>query len=293
LARLREQLADPQQPLKERRRALAILKRVGDRQSSNVYLKLLDVPELRTEAMTLLAATGDPAGASELIQRLPAWNAAERDAAINTLTSRVNYAVPFLKQIAAGKLDKQLLSALYVRRMSDLANPDIDALLEKVWGKVGATDESTKALIAKLRKTYTTAPLWAFDAHDGAKIFTKNCATCHPTDGTTPLGPNLKGTAKNGLDYFLENIVDPNAVVGETFRTTLIETKSGTIVSGLLDTETETAVVLRTAEKTITVPKAEIENRRLAHQSLMPTGLLDKLSETEVIELLKFLTEKL
>src|SRR5690606_33134998 len=60
LARLREQLANSSNSLDERRRALAILKRVGDKQSSSVYITLLEVPELRTEALSLLAATGDP-----------------------------------------------------------------------------------------------------------------------------------------------------------------------------------------------------------------------------------------
>ena len=107
-----------------------------------------------------------------------------------------------------------------------------------------------------------------------------------------PLGPSLAGSWRHGLNYFLDNIVDPNAVVGENFRTTLITTTSGTVISGLLESETETAVILRTAEKQITVPKNEIEERKLIDQSIMPTGLLDKLSEIETIELLKYLTEQ-
>jgi len=73
----------------------------------------------------------------------------------------------------------------------------------------------------------------------------------------------------------------------------LIVTKQGTVASGMLDTETDSTIVLRTADKTITVQKNDVEERRLANQSIMPTGLLDKLSETELIELLKFLTEKM
>jgi hypothetical protein len=59
----------------------------------------------------------------------------------------------------------------------------------------------------------------------------------------------------------------------------------------MLDSETETAVVLRTADQTVTVPKRDIEDRRLVQQSIMPTGLLDNLPEIEMIELLKFLTQ--
>ena len=122
-------------------------------------------------------------------------------------------------------------------------------------------------------------------------MYDRTCAACHPLDGSsTPLGPSLAGSWRNGIDYFIENIVDPNSVVGEGFRTTVIVTSSGTIVSGLLDSETESAVVIRTAEKQVAVPKEEIETRQLSDQSIMPGGLLDTLSEVETIELLKFLT---
>jgi hypothetical protein len=42
----------------------------------------------------------------------------------------------------------------------------------------------------------------------------------------------------------------------------------------------------------VSLAKADIDERRLVDQSLMPTGLLEKLSEAEVIELLKFLLQK-
>jgi hypothetical protein len=57
----------------------------------------------------------------------------------------------------------------------------------------------------------------------------------------------------------------------------------------MLDSETDSAVVIRTAEKKIVVPKSEIEERRLSNDSIMPTGLLDRLTDVERIELLLFL----
>ena len=48
----------------------------------------------------------------------------------------------------------------------------------------------------------------------------------------------------------------------------------------------ERTMELATANVTL---KKEIAERKLSEQSLMPTGLLDKMFEIEVIELLKFL----
>jgi putative heme-binding domain-containing protein len=174
--------------------------------------------------------------------------------------------------------------------MSNLRHNEVNRHLEKVWGKISESSSDSAATIERLKKAYTTSPLWAFDHRRGRQVYERTCANCHPLDGSsTPLGPSLAGSWRNGIDYFLENVVDPNAVVGESFRTTLVVNDSGVVVSGLLDSETDTAVVIRTAEKKIAVPKAEIEERRLSAQSIMPTGLLDSLTDVEKIELLKFL----
>ena len=195
-----------------------------------------------------------------------------------------------LQAVDGGTFDKKHLSSLQIRQMNNLRNKEVNQYLEKVWGKVGDSSSDLAAAIERLKKAYTTAPLWAYDHRRGRQVYERTCANCHPLDGsTTPLGPSLAGSWRNGVDYFIENIVDPNAVVGENFRTTLIVNDSGVVVSGLLDSETDSAVVIRTAEKKIAVPKAEIEERRLSNESIMPTGLLDNLSDVEKIELLLFL----
>ena len=40
------------------------------------------------------------------------------------------------------------------------------------------------------------------------------------------LGPDLAGSWRNGLDYFLENIIDPNAVVGDNFQLHVLTKKT-------------------------------------------------------------------
>jgi putative membrane-bound dehydrogenase-like protein len=290
LANLRRLLTNEGAAVDERRYALAILNRVGDREAIAIYPRLLENPALRPQVIPLLARSSDVAIAKGLLQSFPTFTPEEKSATLGVLTSRREFALELLRAVDENKFDRKELSALQIRQMHDLGDAQLTKLLEKVWGKIGVSSEDARKLIAKIKKTYTTAPLWAYDDRRGQQIYQKTCAACHPLDGTSvPLGPGLKGSWRNGLDYFLENIVDPNAVVGENYRVTVIVTESGQIVTGLLDSESAGAVVLRTAEKTISIPKKEIAERKLADQSLMPTGLLDKMSEIEVIELLKFL----
>ncbi|MBI3758291.1 MAG: dehydrogenase, partial [Deltaproteobacteria bacterium] len=121
--------------------------------------------------------------------------------------------------------------------------------------------------------------------------FQKLCAPCHVMRGEgTRLGPELTGAGKNGIRYFLQNIIDPNAVIGADFQMTTLETKKGDVVSGLVVNETADAILLRTTADQIAIAKADIAQRKLSELSLMPEGLLDALNDREQIELLKFLT---
>lgn len=293
LGQLRSALSSQEQPANARRNALVLLSRVGDRESVQLYPELLKSNELRKTLLPMLGRSSDPTIAAALLKLMPTFSEDDKAAALSVLTSRAEFAKQLLDAIQAKSLDKKELSALQVRQMASLGNAELTKQLEKVWGKIGVSSEDAKKQIAKLRNTYTTAPLWAYSAARGEQVYKKNCATCHPRDGSSvPLGPGLKGSWRNGLDYFLENTIDPNAVVGENYRLTNVITKSGQVVSGLLDSESDSALVLRTAEKTVSIDKSDIDERKLVDQSLMPTGLLDKLSEAEVIELLNYLLQR-
>ena len=127
----------------------------------------------------------------------------------------------------------------------------------------------------------------------GRAVFERACASCHATDATATagkLGPNLNGTWRNGLEYFLENIIDPNAVVGTDFQLNLVTKRDGSVIAGMIEKESDTALLVRTMTETVNVPKADIKTREVTTQSLMPAGLLEALQPREAVELLLFLT---
>jgi putative heme-binding domain-containing protein len=227
------------------------------------------------------------------MQRFEQLNPEERSAALSTMTSRTQLALPLLHAVQSGKFDRKFLSALQVRQMRNLHDKEVDQLLDEGWGKLNESSEAMKATIAHLKQAYTSAPLWAFDAKNGHDTFNQICAVCHALNGVGgKLGPDLAGSWHNGPDYFLENIVDPNAVVGENYQLHIITKKDGTVVTGLLDQESATAITLRTTTEPVIVAKADVKEHQKLAQSLMPPGLLESMPERKAIELLKFLTSK-
>lgn len=259
-------------------------------------MTLLDDAALRSAVIPLLANAADStasAVAAGLMRRFEAFNGADRTAALATLTSKPALALALLRAVEAGQFEKKNLTALHARQLRNLRQPDVTQALDRVWGRTAETSADAKAAIARVRDLYRDAPLWSYDVKAGRQVYERLCASCHAVDSTVTtgkLGPNLNGTWRNGLEYFLENIIDPNAVVGTDFQLNLVTKRDGTVVSGMIEKESDTAIVVRTMTESVNVPKTEIGAREVTPQSLMPAGLLEALPPREAVELLLFLT---
>lgn len=288
---LRTALGDPTQPVDQRKHAFAVLSRAQDAASLPTFLSLLDDPAFRRSAIQLLARFDSPEIAPALLQRYARLDAADRAAILDALTRRPAYAVALLDAVAAGSVPRDQLSSLHMRQLSELRNPEVDRRITATWGRLQTSPAETLARMATLQRTFDEAPLWAYDGRAGRQHFQKLCASCHVLgpDGNR-LGPELTGAGRNGIRYFLENVMDPDAVIGTDFQLTTVETKSGDLVSGLLLQETGSALTLRTPTEQRVVSKSDISRRELSDKSLMPSGLLESLNPREQLELLKYLT---
>lgn len=293
LAEMRAVLADASKSLPQRRAAFDLLKRTGDTEATPIFAKLLDEPAFTAAVIPLLSRSSDPQTAAALMQRFEKLDAAIRGVVLGVLTSRAELAKPLMEAVKAGAFDKAHLTALQIRQMRNLNHTEINTLLDATWGKVNESSAAAKAGIAKLKKAYESAPLWAFNAKSGEQTFQQLCAVCHAMNGVGgKLGPDLAGSWRNGLDYFLENIIDPNAVVGDNFQLHVLTKKDGSVVSGIVEQETDTAITARTVTESVVIAKADLKDRQKTPVSLMPAGLLEALPERKAIELLKYLLSK-
>src|SRR5262249_11782419 len=127
----------------------------------------------------------------------------DRSAALNALTSRAALALPLLDAVAEGRLQRDQLTAFYVRQLLELKNTEVDKRVTATWGKIQQSPAEKQNQIARLEKVFNEAPLWAYDARAGHQHFLKICATCHVSHGEgTRVGPELTGAGKNGIRYF-------------------------------------------------------------------------------------------
>ena len=104
------------------------------------------------------------------------------------------------------------------------------------------------------------------------------------------IGPDLPGNFTD-VDYLLQNILDPNAVIGRDFQQTFITTKDGGMLVGVVTQEDDSSVTLKTLAAPVVVPKDTIAKRELSPNSMMPVGLLNTLEEPEVRDLFLYLRQ--
>lgn len=271
-------------------KALRMLSSDPSAENLPLYLKLLSRPDMAAQVIPLLTRFNEPSVTDQLLKQLPEWKGAENSAAMESLCSRVTSANLVLDRIAEGKLPKSVLTAYYARQMASLGNEALKARLEKEWGRLGNSSAELKAEISKLAGAYKAAPLWAYDDGAGAAHFKKLCAQCHlPNAQSEALAPKLAGSGAKGVEYVVENVLDPNAVIGRDYQSRIIVTSEGRVLTGLVEKETDTSLTLRLLNDSVTLAKSEIEESKISPNSFMPEGLLKTLNEREKIELLKYL----
>ena len=110
------------------------------------------------------------------------------------------------------------------------------------------------------------------------------------------LGPDLAtlGKTSQGPDL-VEAILEPSKTIRKGYETVTVVTKDGKTSTGRLIEERPDALVLREAApegKSITIARAEIEERNDKGPSLMPAGLVNQLgSRQDFLDLVRYLIE--
>jgi putative heme-binding domain-containing protein len=133
----------------------------------------------------------------------------------------------------------------------------------------------------------------------GKQMFTVGtCIACHKLDNVgVEFGPDLtKLDPKLKPVDILKDIVEPSFRINEKYQSYVFELKSGKQLTGIILAETADAVKiienpLAKAEPLILKP-SDIESRQKSPISMMPKGLLDKLTREEILDLIAYIASR-
>ena len=281
---------DGKADLASRKAALQTLVTTRPDDLKQVCEKLLGTRFLNPIAARGLALFDEPAVAAKLVEAYKKFHQSERAQLLAVLTSRPSFAKALLTAIAEQKIPRDVLSASDARQIHNFNDPALGELLTKTWGEFRDSPAEKKELAAKLKQQLTTTALASADRSRGRELFNKTCAACHKLFGEgTPVGPDLTGANRTNIDYLLENIVDPSAVVSADFRLQILVLLDGRIFSGLVTAQTDRTLTLRTATESVTIDRKDIEEQRSAPLSLMPDNQLQPMTDEQLRDLFAYL----
>ncbi len=287
---LRTLAADGKADTAARQAALDALLRARSPDLARLLQELCADPALRPAAIRGLAQFDDPETATVILRGYPNWSVEIRRDALNTLASRVAYARPLLNSVAAGSVPKADLTADLVRQLRNLKDEDLRRQLTQIWGVMQDPSPDMNAEIERVKRQYWAGGSQPGDATRGRAVFNQICAQCHHLfDTGGQVGPDITGANRGDLDYLLQNILFPNAVIPNEYRQTILETKDNRVLTGIVKSAEGPAYVLQTANELVTVPKGEVAKVEQLETSMMPEGLLAGLEPQAMRDLLYYL----
>jgi putative membrane-bound dehydrogenase-like protein len=274
-------------------RELAAL-RAADKETVANLLDLLTPrtpPDLAIGLLGALQASEVPDSGRLIVDRLTELTPAARAAAFGLLLARPEWTRALLDTAAQGKVSLAELPLDQKQSLVEHPNPGIRRRARDLLSRGGAlpNPDRQKVLDDLLPITKVKG-----DAGAGKVVFQKTCSKCHVHGGEgTRIGPDLTGMAVHPKEHLLTDIIDPSRSVENNFRAYTVMTAAGRLVTGLLASESKTAIELFDAEgKKQTILRSDIEKLVPSNKSLMPDGFEKQLSHKELTDLLEFLTER-
>jgi quinoprotein glucose dehydrogenase len=207
--------------------------------------------------------------------------------------------------LTLGKLPLQYsgqpLNELLTKMGSGSLSRDLYLELGEAIDSSGSTDLKAKygAIIGKISPDEIIASyagsLTGGDVNRGRNIFFRNqqaqCMKCHAYDDRGGnAGPRLNGVAlRLAREQLLESLISPSARLAPGFGMVSIEKKDGKIISGILQEDTKTTVVLKLGDQ----PNQVIPKDQIAKRNNSPSSMPDMksiLSKREIRDVVAFLS---
>ncbi|REA57617.1 dehydrogenase [Dyadobacter luteus] len=247
---------------------------------------LLGTAALRFDAIRAIAGYDQESLGKLLLEKYPEFNEREKAEVIQTLASRPKYGWLLTQAIAKKTIAKKEVPTYVARQLRRV----VGSGFVEVWGPIDHVSFDEKAY-TKYKKLLTDQAVAGASTVSGKLIFSNTCGPCHKMYGEGGIiGPDLTGSNRANLDYLLGNILDPSGEIQDDYKMVVVTTRDGRTYVGNVAKETERQLTLRiVGQDAVLINKSDIQTREVTPTSMMPSGLLEALSDKEITELVAFL----
>jgi putative heme-binding domain-containing protein len=275
-------------PLEQRRRALQNLSNRRQPELEPKLPQLLETDGLRRDVIRAMAAYDSEVHAQTLMERYDQFSEDDRLEVVQTLASRPKSGWRLTQAIKSGAVPRRDVPAYIARQLRRVVG---NGFVE-VWGPIDGVSQDNEQVFARYQDLLTDEALASADPSRGRDVFKRTCGACHTMFGDGgKIGPDITGANRGNLNYLLDNVLTPSAVIQDAYKMQIVLTDDGRTFSGILAGETDRQLQLRVANQPepVLIPKSQIEAREIAAVSMMPNGLLTNLPDAEVLDLVAYL----
>jgi uncharacterized protein len=248
-------------------------------------------PDLAAGLLEAIGQSEAADGGAAIVENIRTLTPQSRTAVIRLLIARSTWTPALLESLDSGAVQLGELSLDQKQALASHPERKIAEAAKKLLARGGGLPNADrqKVLDELMPLTELTG-----DAVAGKVVFEKQCIKCHTHSGKgTKIGPDLTGMAVHPKAELLVHILDPSRSVEGNYRVYTIAMDDGRILTGLLASESRTAIEIVDAEaKRHTLVRDEIEELVGSPKSLMPEGFEKQATKEELTDLLEFLTQR-
>jgi putative heme-binding domain-containing protein len=249
-------------------------------------LEFLLETELQVDAIRAYSFFDYPQAPTELLSAYSKFNTEAKRVTVDTLASRLSYAKELLGALKDGKIEKSDIPTYTARSLQSI----LGSSFVKAYGKVSEVGEGKDRMIAKYRQKILAADFAKADVSQGRVVYQQVCGACHIMYGEGgKIGPELTGSNRANLDYFLLNVLAPSYDVPEGYRMVTVTSRDGQVFVGNVVEEDASKVVLNMVGQKTVVAKSDIKSRQTSRVSMMPEGLLNPLQDKQILDLIAYM----
>lgn len=247
---------------------------------------LLEDTKLRLDVIKAIADYDKEPLAKLLITKYNEFTPAEKQQAIQTLSSRPKYGWQLTQALKNQTIPKRDVPPYAARQLLRV----VGSGFIEVWGPI-EQEPSLEKSYSKYQRMITDKAVASANATKGEGIFQNVCGSCHKMYGKGGnIGPDLTGSNRASLDYLLFNVLNPSGEIQDDYKLVVVTTRDGRTYSGNVISENDRQVTMRiVGQDAVKINKSDIQSREVMPTSLMPVGLFDSLNESEVLDLVKYL----
>ncbi len=277
-------LTNEQTELNTRRSALALaITRFAALSEADVWARMLQPNSLQSAMVEALSSVTDRRAAELLISAWPNFSPTNRTRILERLAARQDTAALLLTALETKAIAPAEVPVLVRSRLLDDPSSIARDRAQQLWPARASNR-------AKLVGDYRTAISTRADIERGASVFNNHCAACHTLGGRgSAVGPDLAPWRGKSADDFLVAILDPNAALEPRYVNYIVQTRQGGVYFGVIRSETATSIEIVSPGVHETLLRTDVAKIDASPVSLMPEGLEQAISPSEMNDLIAFL----